>query len=246
MSLVTLIKPRLSCRSVVCATSLFIAILTAAPASAQLAATDAGRYDNTGFHDTEFNGYMTGVFDDTFVFRSFFAFDASLIPTDANLANAQLALFNPSGGFGSDLGSETIEIRGLNLSSVSVDSLLDGSAGLDGYDALGSGTLFGSAELSASDAGVWVRIALNQAFVDFVQANGSGTIVLGASLSSLSAADAGFNEFVFAGTDGSPAPRLEFTPVPEPSTYALGAMLLVAGAVVLRRRRALSVASAAA
>ncbi|HYP16725.1 MAG TPA: PEP-CTERM sorting domain-containing protein [Opitutus sp.] len=34
--------------------------------------------------------------------------------------------------------------------------------------------------------------------------------------------------------------------MPEPSTYAFGAMLLVAGAVVLRRRRALSVASAAA
>lgn len=223
-------------RSFLLAGGLGLAAL-ASSASAQLAASAQGQYDSSGFFDTSFPGYGTGWYGSYPEYRSFFVFDRAAI--GGTLTSATLQIFNPAptpdypeAGFTSSAPFETLSLFDVGTS---LGDLLGGTFDPLTFDDLGSGTLFGSVDVSDADDGRWISVTLNSAFLDAFNQS-QGPFAIGAAVTTLEQVDA--MEAVFVGSDAAPGARLAFTAVPEPSTYALfGVSLLLALAAVRRRAR---------
>ncbi len=127
-------------------------------------AVDRGWYDESGSHTTNNENYGAGDCRGQTCtagendFRNFFVFDLSNVP--GPVLGATLLLFNPEQGFFSDTGSEEYQVADV---ITPVGELIGGFGGLDAWEDLGTGEIYGSYLATAADADRIVRIDLNDA-----------------------------------------------------------------------------------
>jgi hypothetical protein len=222
-----------------------MAAFACAGAPVTLDAVDSGYYRANGLHTPSLENYLTGTFTGT-EYRSFFVFDLSSVTGTIN--SAALRLFNPDvspflKGYVSPDPAETLNFYDV---TTPVSDITGNTAGVAGFDDLGSGVFYGSRIVSAADNGTVVEIMLNGAAVSALN-SGAGLFALGGALSSISGpADQhvfGFSMAAFV-PDHTREHVLDVTPIPEPATTALttiGALLFVVGGVrkTVRRREQL-------
>ena len=195
--------------------------------------TDRGQYQDTGFHNPTNPNYVVGEssFTPPLLFHNFFVFDLSGVVQP--IASAKLALFVPSElagpGYNSPDASENYELHDV---TTSIATLVAGTGGVAAYTDLGSGVVYGSRTMTATDMGTVVEITLNPAAVAALDA-ATGLIGIGGSLTTL---DGVVNsEFTF-GSSGSATDttELRITLVPEPSSAIL--CFVASLALMLRKR----------
>jgi len=198
-----------------------------------LDADDRGWYREDGFHESDNENYLTGIFDLTGVRsdrNSFFVFDLVDIQV---VESASLRLFLPSDGYNSADSDETFSVFDFDGD---LTDLVDGAGGIAAYDNLGDGLNFGSIDIEAANENSFIDIELNADGIAFLNARAGDFAVLGGSITSLnSAVGASGNEFVFGETETVQAPQLLLVAVPEPSSIAL--IGLAFAAISSRRRR---------
>jgi hypothetical protein len=216
-----------------------MAALPGVAATVTLDAVDSGFYFANGLHNPRIENYLTGVF--TTEHRSFVVFDVSRIFGTIN--SATLRLFNPNispfqPGY---LSPDPTEILNIYDVTTPAGDITGNTAGLAGFDDLGSGTLYGTRVVSAADNGTVVETPLMNSAVAGLNA-ATGLFVLGGALGTIGTGD----QYVFAFSMASFVPDhtrqlvLDVTPVPEPSTaafIAIGALALVVVNSQVRFRR---------
>lgn len=205
--------------------------------------SDRGYYYDYDFSEPTNKNYLTGQIGDgttAIGFHSFFSFDA-LGALDGPIVSATLSLYNPDGGYSSNQSSESLTIDGF---SGDVATLNGGGTVSGEYDALASGTVFGTQSVSSADDNKFLDITLNSDAIAFLNANSSSAFAFGGYLAGIPANDAD-TRFVFGGSafvvsnDSNTVLTLVTNPVsavPEPRV----ALLLIAGMLGLiaaNRRR---------
>jgi hypothetical protein len=220
---------------------LLITSLTAIPAAAApvvLDALDSGFYFDNGTHNPGIENYLTGLFNEE-EHRSFFVFDLSSIA--GTIEAATLRLFNPEvsatlHGYVSPDPTETLNIY--DVSTPAADITLN-AAGVEGFDDLGSGILYGSTTVSAADNGTVVEIALGGAAIADLNA-ATGLLLLGGALDTIGGTS---DQYVFgfsmAGfvADHTRQLVLDVSSVAEPSSLSLIVLSLLLSAACAGRRR---------
>ena len=127
-------------------------------------AYDMGWYDNSGLHvPEELNYAVGGEIPFTTATRNFFVFD---LGAGVDVVSATLRVFlapsdiTPfSGGY--FIFNDEFETWSLFDISVSMATLLDGSAGIGAYQDLGSGLAYGQVDVTAAMQDSYVEVALN-------------------------------------------------------------------------------------
>ncbi|MBI4002224.1 MAG: PEP-CTERM sorting domain-containing protein [Nitrospira defluvii] len=157
-----------------------------------LPAIDAGSYSSEGSHQASNQNYVAGIFTSNPPpgNRNFFVFDATSIATSKNpLQTATLSIFNPNNGFRSFSSlnpSATFSL--FNVTTSIADLTASNGVGIFGRDIhqdLGSGTLFGSKQVSSADNGQFVRIDLTTAAVREINdgiARGNAAFAIGGAV----------------------------------------------------------------
>lgn len=201
-------------------------------------ASSRGLYSETGFHESVFDAYYAGW--DFQEFRSFFVFDIE--PLTETATGATITLWNPSAAYIGLDPSETFALW--NVSTDVADLVANQEDAIAIFDDLGSGTQFGSIEISAADDGSYIVITLNAAAVSAINSlvGAGGAIAFGGSVTTLSETasegvfDATYTQLPEQPNTGPTAARLTINPVPEPTTTALIAAS-VGVCLFFRRRR---------
>ena len=198
--------------------------------------TDRGWYNAVGGSQPTNLNYFAGDSRDrgcvgpgcTDDFRNYFVFDLSSIGQLIQSATLLLELPAPDAFFSAD-PSETYELHDV---ITSIPSLRDGSAGLAGHNDLGSGTIYGSRTITASDIGTTVEIELNASAISALNAT-HGLFGIGGSLTTLDQLRNA--EVVFGHTSATEITALRLTLVPEPAANGLIAFAVTSLAMRFRR-----------
>lgn len=228
-------------KSLGCVAAMFTASFfgTASSADAQtFDVTARGFYMSNGFHTAFYDGYLTG-WDGGLEYRSFFVFDIPELTETAE--GATLSLWMPVGGYSSDQSFETLALWSVETSISSLvanyEEPTPESEAI--YTDLGSGTSFGSTQVTATETGAYFTVTLTSAGVAALNAAQGSQIAIGASITSLTY---GPNpQQVFLNSDTNPSnpnsdgKAAQISVVPEPTTVAL--LGLSAGAILFFRRR---------
>ena len=217
------------------------AAITAAAGTLTFDTNDRGYYYSYDYSDSTNKNYLTGqinIGSTADGFNSFFEFNG-LTGLTGPIVSATLNLFNPSGGYSSAQTSET-----LTIDEFSGDTgVLDAGGTVTGeYAALDSGTVFGTATVSAADDGSFVTITLNANGIAFLNANGSNPFAFGGYLAGIDPADTstrfvfGGSSYVIANDDNTSLTVVTgASAAPEPGTWVLAGFGF-AGLLVVRRR----------
>lgn len=227
----------------------FCAAAGGASAATTISASDNGWYDNTGFHQSPNTTVIAGECNtcdidgtDVLYFNNFFMFDLGAL-AGQTVVSATLTLFGGNGWYGSDDPSETL---GLFDYTGSIDSLLDGTAGVAAFNDLGSGNSYGQTQVFGANFELMpeVNITLSGdalAAINAALASSDQRFAIGGSLLSIvtgGAAETLYNASFFE-TAGQLSLNTSTVPVPG-SLVLLGTA--IAGLFAVRRRARQSVA----
>ncbi len=199
-----------------------------------LSAHDSGWYTQLGQHYPDREDHFVGEWG-SLVFRNFFVFDLSDV--DQEITAAEVRLWLPQGFYVSPDSSETYELFAL---STPVSTLLsDHSVNLDAsiYSDLGSGTSYGSVEISTADLETFISVQLNSDALSALN-SASGLFAIGGAIVTLDDPGA---ESLFWGLNAYypsfETRELELSVVPLPPAALAGAALLGCLAAIRRRGR---------
>jgi hypothetical protein len=180
-------------------------------------------------------------------FRSILKFDLSAYAGDT-FENVSLDLFGAADDSGSADGSSTLSLYVLNVTPDTVNADWDGPTSVASWsnDAGGVlGTDFGPTLLSSTTAdagsftlGTEITFGDSEAFESALN-DAAGSTISFIITSSSESVSGERSLFRFASQDNTTEayrPSLNFSVIPEPSSYALGAGLLALGAIATRRR----------
>jgi len=160
--------------------TLLLIFVGSANAGTQINTTDRGFYPDTGAHNPNNDNYLAG-FNGSTVFHDFFVFNLSSV--DTPICAASLVLFNPAVvGYQSPDETETFGIFDV---TTDIGDLIGGTAGVAGFDDLGTGVSFGSTTVSAADNGQFVTVNLNNDGINALNAAAGGQIAIGGALTTL-------------------------------------------------------------
>jgi len=224
--------------------SLVLGLATTLPAQITLTATQRGWYDQHGDPSASAN-FFVGVTGGLTV-RNYFVFDRAGAPElagkTATRATMEIFLPNNEGdAYFSEDATDSGALYSLFGFNGDIASLINGTGGVAAYEALGSGSLWGTQTVSAADnaPGRLVTIELLPSFLDYFN-SADGLFAMGGELTDpLDGIDSGA-DYMFAFTELAPDVRLrlEFGAVPEPSTYGLMGASALAVVIWRRNRRA--------
>jgi len=211
------------------------ASLTASSATLTIDAIDRGWYDDAGWHQPDNLSYGAG--EEVIVrYRDFFVFDLSGVNTTATSATINIySPVSPDQFFDGYQSADPFETYVLYDVSTDTGDLTAGSGGVAAFVDIGSGTSYGSYNVSAADNGQIVSITLNaDALLDINSAG--GLFAIGGAVSTL---DVSLNnEIIFAssGEPNVPAPYLTLTTVPIPTAFWLFGSGFIGLAGLARRK----------
>jgi hypothetical protein len=216
-----------------------VVVLTATSASAAtINAIDSGWYSAAGTHIAQNQNYIAGESADDDERRNFLVFDLTALTSE--ITSASLLLYNPDNalpalkGYVSPDPTETYRLHQVDTAIATLTASNVGAAGMQIFDDLGTGTVFGERVVSAADNGTTVAIALNADGIAALNAARGGLFAVGGAISTLGSPGAEY-VFGFSVAIGNPDVRqleLETASVPEPTM-----MVLLGSAAVLAARR---------
>lgn len=195
------------------------------PVNAQIInSSDTGWYNSSGFHDSANKNYIAG--ENTY--NDYFVFD--LTNVNAPISSATFSAVNPIVGF---QGShDTFTLHKVNTSISTLEASHSAAVGI--HNDLGSGTVFGSVSVSSADNGTNVTVHLDNAAINYINANLGSSIAFGGTLGTTS-------DYVFGFTNTQAVNQgtLTLTPAatPEPGSIAMLVGMSLSGAGFLIRRR---------
>jgi hypothetical protein len=142
-------------------------------------ATIRGALRNDGFHQASDLSAPAGATDDGDL-RAFIVFDVSSMANSVAAAAVRLEL----AGYNSDAVPEVFQIWDVSTTTDQLANDTSGQAGIDIYDDLGGGTLYGEFAATPSDGATVLDIRLNRTAVRDINAarTGSGNYIIGLSL----------------------------------------------------------------
>ncbi len=181
--------------------SAIVFCLFAAAASADVYNFDTtarGWYDDSDFNTPTNDNYLTGEINPT-KFNSFFVF-APLTGLNGPITSATLYLFNPAFGYTGPTPASTNPLSIYGFTG-DVGALETGGTVTGEFNALSSGTLFGTTTVGEANDNSFVAITLDAAAITFLNADGGSAFAFGGALSSLSDIN-----FVFGSSDDNDQP----------------------------------------
>jgi hypothetical protein len=163
------------------------------PASPEWVAgtTLRGAVRSDGFHQASDLSAPAGTIGDG-ILRAFFVFDVSSVANPAAAAAVRLEL----AGYNSNAVPVVCLIWDVSATTTQLAANTSGQAGIDIYDDLGGGTLYGEFAPTPSDGATVLDIRLNQAAVDDINAAraGSDSFIIGLALKGLETGHLLFSE----------------------------------------------------
>lgn len=213
--------------------------LSASSAIINVGAIDGGWYRSDGLHRASIDNYLAGESGGT-EHRNWFAFDLSSVTIQAGEVISGATLSLQSGLSGGDTTEQwTVMSVETNASEVMSGHSVGSPAGIDIFNDLRNGNLYGSATISLPtviDAIIDVSFTGVNSISDIASSIG-GFFTVGGYLSSL---DSPADEFLFSGTSGqlgSVNLVLETAAVPIPPSIWLFSSALLGLTGISRRRK---------
>ncbi len=190
----------------------------------EIPAFDRGQYDNTGYHLPTSINWLVGEWNEG-AWHNFFVYDL----TGWTDRISAVDLIVVPAWYHSPDESETYTLYSVETP---LDVLLSGNGGLDAFDDLAVGLVYGENQVDGTIIYDDVVLTLNDDFVEAFNAARGGYIVLGGAITSLD--DDLTTKETWGGHNHSlTETRLSVTIVPAPGTLSL----LAAGFTAFRRRR---------
>ncbi|HET9218893.1 MAG TPA: PKD domain-containing protein, partial [Terriglobia bacterium] len=165
-------------------------------------AADSGWIQANGTHTAPNNNYLVG-FSTVFVtteYRNYFTF--TLPAATPTIASAELRLFNSTFGYTSPDPAETYTLYDVSATPAELDTTrpVGDVTGMQIHSDLGSGTIYGTRTVSATDNNTTVAIPLNAAAIAALNAAIGSTISIGGAITTLTT---GITQTMFGGTSGA-------------------------------------------